>query len=552
VTLGACTDDDEPTGSQTAPTTQPVECDATTHEALGAWEAAGFSGVVTITDGDGEPVCEWGYGFADEAAGRQNTADTVFALGSVSKAVTAAAVLDLVDHGDLALDDRAGDRLPALTGPAADARIDHLLLHTSGLSGSHGADHEPLTRDEAIAAISELELAEEPGATFLYSNAGYTLLALLVEEAAGVDYRESIVTEILTLPDGEIAGGFWDGEPAPNGPRAVGYHDDGETGALGDFTGPHWALTGNGDVAMTMPQLAAWTRALFTGELLSPSTADLLTTLRFDNGDGTEEAPGWVVLESETFGEPVFASAGGGGDVGHDVVVAWLPDTQRVVTIASNRAEITAEDLLQALAPALVAGDPLPHPPTVDETVDPAALDALVGTYAVDGASSFEVRATDSGLEITAVGGDAMGTLFAPPAGTDPEAVAAHEAAVLDLFEGETEAGRDELDALAQDLGSIEDVTLTGSAFIDGEIRTYVELTAAGTVTPGWYALDDGGGVAAVEIAVSPPTLVVLPVGDDRFRPDDPAGTGPDVSVRFRDGTMSVVGPAGSVEATRS
>ena len=76
--------------------------------------------------------------------------------------------------------------------------MEELLLHTSGLAGSHGTDHEPLDHDAAVAAISGLDVVTEPGTTFGYSNAGYTLLALIVEEVSGVDYRDHLVDEVLT------------------------------------------------------------------------------------------------------------------------------------------------------------------------------------------------------------------------------------------------------------------------------------------------------------------------------------------------------------------
>src|SRR3712207_8709006 len=54
-----------------------------------------------------------------------------------------------------------------------------LMQHTSGLNGSHGADHEPLGREEAVAAIAAVEPAFAPGTGYVYTNAGYTLLALI-------------------------------------------------------------------------------------------------------------------------------------------------------------------------------------------------------------------------------------------------------------------------------------------------------------------------------------------------------------------------------------
>lgn len=159
-------------------------CDPAMEDAFAAWGQAGFSGSIAISSG-GEFGCLAAYGVADRAADTPNTVDTVFSIGSVTKAFTAAAVLDLIDQGKLSLDARAGDVVDGLGGPAADATVQQLLLHTSGLTGSHGQDYVPLVREAAVVAISGLDLVFEPGSDFLYSNSGYTLLALIVEEASG-------------------------------------------------------------------------------------------------------------------------------------------------------------------------------------------------------------------------------------------------------------------------------------------------------------------------------------------------------------------------------
>ena len=289
--------------------------------------------------GAGAPECVAAFGVADPASGRANTPDTVFSLGSVSKAVTAAAVFRLVDAGALALDDRAGDLVPGLTGPATDATVEQLLVHTSGLAGAHGTDHEPLDRDGAVAAIGSLPTEAPPGSEFRYSNAGYTLLAAIVEEAAGVPYRDALVSGALRLPDGGVAGGFWDGEPAALGPaggrRARGrFHRRAgrlRRAALG-------ARPATATLAMTMPDLAAWTQALFTGRSLSPESTAAIARPTVDHGDGTAETPGGCGSTRRWRATPVLAAAGGGGDVGHDAVVMWVPDGERVIAMASNSA----------------------------------------------------------------------------------------------------------------------------------------------------------------------------------------------------------------------
>ena len=162
----------------------------------------------------------------------------MFSIGSVTKAFTAATVLDLVAEGRLSLDDRVGRLLPELTGPVADVTVRQLLLHTSGLTGSHGQDHRPLDRDAALAAICRLDLAFTPGSDYEYSNAGYTLLALVDREPSRARATASTPRRrSCACPDGRVAGGFWDGAPAAPGPRAVGYLDGGRTGPAGRLRG---------------------------------------------------------------------------------------------------------------------------------------------------------------------------------------------------------------------------------------------------------------------------------------------------------------------------
>lgn len=285
----ACSRDveDPPRDEEGAPAD--VACDPEVDEALRAWAAAGFSGTVALSTG-GELDCEAGYGLADQEESRPNGVDTVFAIGSVSKAFTAAAVVDLVAAGEMALDDRAGDLLPGLGGPAADATVEQLLLHTAGLTGEIGADSEPLSAAEVLAALGGLERAAAGGTKFLYSNAGYTLLALIVEEVTGTPYRDHVRAQVLTV-DGDVLGGFWDGEPAAPGPRAVGYDDAGQPLVVDGFAGPYWATAGNGDLAMTSTELARWTHALFAGDVIAPEAVELLEGTVFEEGGGRADVP---------------------------------------------------------------------------------------------------------------------------------------------------------------------------------------------------------------------------------------------------------------------
>ncbi|MFT2016536.1 serine hydrolase domain-containing protein [Streptomyces sp. 796.1] len=526
-------------------------CDPGLDKAFGAWERAGFSGTVAIAR-RGRFACLAGYGRAEEAAGRPHTADTVFSIGSVTKAVTAATVYRLVDDGELALDDRVGDLLPELSGPVAEVTVRQLLLHTSGLDGTHGQDHRPLSRAAALTAIGRMGLAFEPGSHYAYSNAGYTLLALIIDEVSGRGYRPYTEATLLRLPGGERVGGFWDGRPKAVGPRAVGYLEGGRTGARGDFDGPHWALEGNGGLAMSARDLALWTQAVFGGRLVSARSTAALRTVGHDHGGGRGETPGWVAYDASRFGKPVLASAGGGGDVGHDVVVLWVPEDQQVVVIASNRPEVPAEELARKVGPALLADEPLPTPRLLTNRAPGAQVAA--GRYALPTGGTFRVSpatSTDGGLQVTARGIDAVGRLFPPSDRAQAKEFEAMERRVRALLAGTTSEGRAERASVEKSYGRLRKVELAGTIHRDGDVRTYLTLTTAERSVTGWYAVDEAGGVIAAEVPTRQPALTLLPAGGGRYRPQDPTDAGPRVTVRFTKATMTLTGPAGdTVTAT--
>jgi CubicO group peptidase (beta-lactamase class C family) len=148
------------------------------------------------------------------------TPDSIFAIGSVSKPFTASAVLQLEANGEIDRSQTVSSLIPELTGPAGEATIGSLLAHTSGIVGSIGDDLQSLSRDEAIDAVNALTIDRSARGTFLYSNAGYTMLALVLEAVSGEPYRTFMLDGFV--PEGA---GFWDGEPVPTGDRVVGEVD---------------------------------------------------------------------------------------------------------------------------------------------------------------------------------------------------------------------------------------------------------------------------------------------------------------------------------------
>ncbi|WP_017830672.1 serine hydrolase [Microbacterium sp. UCD-TDU] len=155
-----------------------------------------------ISDGDVDLIVR-----GRDGAGAAITPETRFRIGSMSKSMTATAIMLLVQDGSVELDDRVVDRLPEFT--MADARyeqitIRQLLSHTSGLSlqtNDEFALPAPRTTRAVVAELRQGRLVAEPGARFEYHNTNYSLAARIVEIVSGQPL-DDFLRERLFVPLG--------------------------------------------------------------------------------------------------------------------------------------------------------------------------------------------------------------------------------------------------------------------------------------------------------------------------------------------------------------
>jgi len=169
---------------------------------------------------EGEPVWSAAYGYADLEHGMPMTADAVFRAESVSKAVTAWGVMRLVEQGSIGLDDPVqrylgGFRLPESSYSGEEVTVRRLLSHSAGMPlGPVGppAQYAPGSDMPALREYlaGEARLVQPPGSGYLYSNVGFNLLELVVEQVTGREFAEFMAAEVL-LPLGMRSSSFaWD------------------------------------------------------------------------------------------------------------------------------------------------------------------------------------------------------------------------------------------------------------------------------------------------------------------------------------------------------
>ncbi|MFI4875163.1 MAG: serine hydrolase [Blastopirellula sp. JB062] len=174
---------------------------------------------VAITD-QGRLVYARGFGFADVEKREPVQPDSLFRIASVSKPITAAAIMQLVDRNQLSLDDHALDLLPheplIVEEKTFDQRlrqitIRHLLHHSGGWDRDQSGDpmfqsprfrhllgpSAPVDSDGVIRVVLGRKLDFDPGSRYAYSNFGYCLLGRIIEQITGQTYERYVQDQVL-------------------------------------------------------------------------------------------------------------------------------------------------------------------------------------------------------------------------------------------------------------------------------------------------------------------------------------------------------------------
>ncbi len=181
--------------------------------------ASGVPGLSYAVVTDGEITSAGARGVVEAGTARAATPDTSFAAGSIAKSVTALAVMQLVEAGQVDLDAAVAQYLDGFAGQrAGEVTIRQLLSHTSGFSTLQGnASHTDATGDEdelarLVDGLAKVPPAYAPGERWEYSNTNYQILGRLIEVVSGQDYQTYVTASILQpvgmdhsfIADGEI------------------------------------------------------------------------------------------------------------------------------------------------------------------------------------------------------------------------------------------------------------------------------------------------------------------------------------------------------------
>jgi len=378
-------------------------------DAMALADTPGASVAVII---DGQVVHEQGYGVKRRGATAPVNARTQFRIGSVTKMLTATAVMQQVESGTVFLDDRVTRHIPELEflgqWPAEVMTVEQLLTHATGIPdlifGPSGATGSDALGDWALT-LDDVGLHAPPGAFWNYSNPNFNLAGLVVERASGADYRSYMETQVFVPagmsrttfdPAAVVTGGNFAYGHQPNDPgdETIYAPDDYDNGA---YAPAGYAFSTAGD-------LARWALLLSDGggDVLSPESAAAMQAIQ----QGLDSFPG-NGYGYGIFVEPFYdltIRQHGGNIWGWGTFLVWHPERRFAVSVLANTFQ-SLPGAAYCIADAVLEPD---HSVTPQYPTDPIRLDMFEGTYDVSLRASINPNPYPGTGEVTVEAGNRL------------------------------------------------------------------------------------------------------------------------------------------------
>jgi len=345
---------------------------------------------------DGEVIWETAIGAADLEADRSTTVDTQYRLGSITKTLTASAVMQLRDAGRLDIE----EPLTRYVEEAAHApTIRQLLSHMSGLQRETQEFPWVFGRfastEELIETLDQAERVLPPGSRFHYSNLGYSLLGVLVERVSGQAYADYIDEQLLRpleltrtsfVPDAEAAKGY-----------LVQHHA--ERVWTGDTHSEAGARAAAGALWGTVGDLCRWA-AFLADPQESILAADTVREMRALQGIADDVNWSWgygLGLSLQRDGARVLIGHGGGLP-GFIAGVLVSPDDRIGAAVLTNSGGSSLTPFLSSLIRDTIEHLPVTAPPWRLDDPPPDDIAPLLGVWFVQ-ATELVFRWRDERLE---------------------------------------------------------------------------------------------------------------------------------------------------------
>lgn len=391
---------------------------------MAAGQSVGLS--IALVDGD-RTVWAEGFGWADRERKRPVTPDTLFHIGSSSKTLTAAAVMQLVEQGKVDLDAPLRRYVPEFSMQPRFSRnvvtLRSVMTHHSGIPEDIPNGMFTMRRpyraylDSMIRAVRKIQPERRVGAAWAYSNTAIALLQRVVENVSGQGFL-AYTRKHLFRPMGMKSTTF-DDAAAPRRRLARGYQtviDDDGSQRVVSCPREYANIWAAGSVVSSATEMARYLKTMIARgtapggkQILRRKTVrKMITKQPSSPWDVTYFRMGlvwWLIDSPDGIGKRVEH----GGDTQlHHTALAWLPGTDLGVFVSVNTAGTAdvrgpVSDLALHLMHAAKTGQPATpaSAPAGPGTASQAELDAIVGRYAASGIGVIDVSASDGNLLVT-------------------------------------------------------------------------------------------------------------------------------------------------------
>jgi CubicO group peptidase (beta-lactamase class C family) len=302
---------------------------------------------------NGQLVWSAGFGMSDLEDSAPATSSTLYRLGSISKSITAVAILQLYERGKLDLDAPVQKYCPAFPQKGSPITSRQLLAHLSGIRhyNQDGKGDVPddsarhfTSMEESLQLFAADPLLSKPGAQFHYSTYGYTLLGCVLEGAASQKYVDFVRESVFhaAAMDHTQADDFFAIVPH----RTRWYHKD-KSGAVQNagVLDSSYKIPGGGLIS-SADDMANFEVAILAGKLLKQTTRDLMWTVaQPTEGKPSHYALGWFIADK--FG--VHTAGHSGGQQGTDTDFVIAPERNVGVVVLANMDNVNTGALADSI-----------------------------------------------------------------------------------------------------------------------------------------------------------------------------------------------------------
>ena len=267
---------------------------------------------------------------------------TAFWIGSISKPITAAAILKLQEENKLSVKDSLNRFFNNVPTDKLGITLHHLLTHTSGLANNYVVDGI-VDREEAINTILSSALLNDIGENFMYSAEGYNLLAIIIEIVSGESYENYIAKNIF-LPASMSNSGFWGFEDENIQGIAPWY----EPKLMKDFSStiinngksyPNYGYKGGTGIYSTTQDLSKWISALRNEQILNTESLNLMfnphVSARGDLTNGVFYGYGWFLEYKNGALREVRHLGAEAGGIGHNGIIRFYKNNDQIIVLSN-------------------------------------------------------------------------------------------------------------------------------------------------------------------------------------------------------------------------